>query len=157
MAFGGDVRVKVAVAAVIVRDTGPVVVFAGLLESVALTVTVAGPAVVGVPLTTQLEAVSPAGSPAVTTQVYGPVPPVTPIVALYDVPTVPFGSEERVRVTLAGSTVRLTGPVTVSVVVLESVALTVRFAVPATVGVPRTTQPEIESPAGNIPAVTVQE
>ena len=52
---------------------------------------------------------------------------------------------------------RLTGPVAVSTVLLESVAFTVMFAVPATVGVPLTTQPETLSPAGNAPAVIAQE
>jgi hypothetical protein len=43
--------------------SGPVTVSAGLLESVAMTCTVYGPAVVGVPLTTQLaDSVSPGGS-----------------------------------------------------------------------------------------------
>jgi hypothetical protein len=64
--------------------TGPVVVPVGLLESVAFTVTVDAPAVVGVPLTTQLLArANPAGSvPAVKAQLYGAVPPLTPIVPL---------------------------------------------------------------------------
>ena len=70
MAFGGELRVKIAVAGKTVTVTGPVVVAAGVLESVALTVTVADPAVVGVPLTTQLaDKVSPAGRvPAVRVQ-----------------------------------------------------------------------------------------
>ena len=70
MAFGGELRVKVAVTGNTVTVTGPVVVAAGVLESVALTVTVADPAVVGVPLTTQLaDKVSPAGRvPAVRAQ-----------------------------------------------------------------------------------------
>ena len=70
MAFGGELSVKVAVAGDTVTVTGPVVVAAGVLESVALTVTVADPAVVGVPLTTQLaDKVSPAGRvPAVRVQ-----------------------------------------------------------------------------------------
>jgi hypothetical protein len=64
--------------------SGPVVVSAGLLESVALTVMVEVPAVVGVPLTTQAaDKVSPGGKlPAVCWQVYGAVPPTTPMVAL---------------------------------------------------------------------------
>ena len=71
MAFGGELRVKVAVAGNTVTVTGPVVVAAGVLESVAFTVTVAVPAVVGVPLSTQLaDKVSPAGNvPAVRVQV----------------------------------------------------------------------------------------
>ena len=62
---------SVAVAGSTVTVTGPVVVAAGVLESVALTVMVAVPAVVGVPLTTQLaDKVSPAGKvPAVRVQV----------------------------------------------------------------------------------------
>ena len=56
----------------------------------------------------------------------------------------------------AGRTVRLTGPVVVSTGLLESVGLTVRFAVPATVGVPLTTHPEIPRPAGSVPAVIAQ-
>ena len=39
-----------------------------------------------------------------------------------------------VRTIPAGKTVRLTGPVVVSTILLESAALTVRFTVPATVG-----------------------
>jgi hypothetical protein len=81
----------------------------------------------------------------------------TPIVPVYGVPTVALGGDVRVRTTLAGNTVRLTGPVVVSTMLLESVALTIRFTVPATVGVPLTTQPEIERPAGRSPAVTRQE
>jgi hypothetical protein len=52
--LGGELRVKVAVAGNTVMVTGPVVVAAGVLESVALTVTVVVPAVVGVPVITQL-------------------------------------------------------------------------------------------------------
>ena len=56
----------------------------------------------------------------------------------------------------AGKTVKLTGPLVVSTVLLESVALTIRLAVPATVGVPLTTQPETVRPAGSVPAVIAQ-
>jgi hypothetical protein len=71
VAFGGELSVSVAVAGSTVTVTGPVVVACGVLESVALTVMVAVPAVVGVPLTTQLaDRVSPAGKvPAVRVQV----------------------------------------------------------------------------------------
>jgi cation transporter-like permease len=71
VAFGGELRVKVAVAGNTVTVTGPVLVAAGVLESVALTVMVVDPAVVGVPLITQLaDKLSPAGSvPAVRLQV----------------------------------------------------------------------------------------
>ena len=71
MAFGGELRVKMAVAGNTVTVTGPVLVAAGVLESVALTVMVVDPAVVGVPLITQLaDKLSPVGSvPAVRLQV----------------------------------------------------------------------------------------
>ncbi len=61
---------------------GLVVLCAGLLESVARTVGVLIPAMVGVPLTTQFAAnARPAGKePDTTEQLYGPVPPVTPTV-----------------------------------------------------------------------------
>jgi hypothetical protein len=49
--------------------------------------------------------------------------------------------------------VMLSGPEVVCGGVPESVALTVRFEVPATVGVPLTTQPERLRPAGRVPAV----
>jgi cation transporter-like permease len=60
-----------AVAGNTVTVTGPVLVAAGVLESVALTVMVVDPAVVGVPVITQLaDKLSPAGSvPAVRLQV----------------------------------------------------------------------------------------
>jgi hypothetical protein len=61
--------------------TGLLLVLAGFAESVALTVMVEVPAVVGVPVSEQLLfRVSPAGSDPVTNvQVYGAVPPVTPM------------------------------------------------------------------------------
>ena len=66
-----------------VMVSGPVVVSTGLAESVAFTVIVDAPAVVGVPLTTQPFSVRPAGSvPFVIEQEYGETPPLTPIVAV---------------------------------------------------------------------------
>ena len=57
---------------------------AGWLESVACTVSVEEPAVVGVPVSLQsLFRLNPAGTvPATRVQVYGAVPPATPIVPL---------------------------------------------------------------------------
>jgi hypothetical protein len=71
-------------AGAMVRLTGPLVVLAGAPASVALTVRFAVPATVGVPLTTQpAPRARPAGSvPFVMVQLYGGVPPLTPIVAL---------------------------------------------------------------------------
>jgi len=55
--------------------------------------------------------------------------------------------------------VKLTGPTVVSCGLLESVALTVRFTVPAAVGVPLTRQPAEVSmrPAGSVPVTIMQE
>ena len=69
----------------------------------------------------------------------------------------PFGREDKVKLRVDGAMVRLTGPLVVSTGVLESVAFTAMVAVPATVGVPLTTQPETVSPAGSAPAVIAQE
>jgi hypothetical protein len=61
VAFGGELRVSEPAAATVMLS-GPVMVNAGLLESVALTVKADVPAVVGVPLTAQLaDRLSPAG------------------------------------------------------------------------------------------------
>jgi len=114
------------------------------------------PAAVGVPLTVQPVNVRPAGSaPAVTEQVYGAVPPVTPITWLYGVPTEPFGRLVRDRES-PDEIVMLTGPVVLSCGVDASVTCTVRPAVPAVVGVPLTVQPVSVRPAGSVPAVTEQ-
>lgn len=71
MPLGRDDTVSVRGAVVTVTVTGPVEVAGGLLESVAFTVMLVVPPVVGVPLMTQpLPRVSPAGSdPAVMEQV----------------------------------------------------------------------------------------
>jgi hypothetical protein len=63
-------KVRVSALGLIVRTTGLVAVLIGLVESVAFTVTLVVPAVVGVPVITQpAPRVSPAGSvPAVIVQ-----------------------------------------------------------------------------------------
>jgi len=70
-----------------------------------------------------------------------------------------LGSVDTVSANDAGSMVKLTGPTVVSCGLLESVALTVRFTVPATVGVPLTRQPAEVSmrPAGSVPVTIMQE
>ncbi len=79
--FCGDESVNVpAGLELITMVAGPEPVFCGLLPSVAVTVTVVEPAVVGVPVMLQLEAVRPAGNAPEIVQVYGAVPPLTPIV-----------------------------------------------------------------------------
>jgi hypothetical protein len=62
VAGGGEVIVSVADAGLMTSVTGPVVVSAGVLESVAFTVRGVLPDAVGVPLIVQLEIVSPAGN-----------------------------------------------------------------------------------------------
>jgi hypothetical protein len=69
--------------------------------------------------------------------------------------TVPGGGDEIVS-DPAGFIVMLTGPVVVFFGLLESVAVIVRSAVPATDGVPLTRQPVIDKPAGNVPPTTTQ-
>lgn len=65
--FGGALRIRLPTAGLIVKDTGPVWVAFGLLESVAVTVRLEVPEVVGVPVIKQLLAaeLSPAGSPVI--------------------------------------------------------------------------------------------
>ena len=78
----GKVPVITSGAGAIVIVSLPLVLCAGLPESVTFTVIVELPAAVGVPLTVHPVRVSPAGSVPVIEQLYGTVPPVAPIVAL---------------------------------------------------------------------------
>jgi hypothetical protein len=74
--LGSVPSVRTTAAGPTVSVTEPVFVVVGLPESVAVTVSVDVPAVVGVPLIVQPEDVNPAGSPVIV-QMYGAVPPVT--------------------------------------------------------------------------------
>jgi hypothetical protein len=138
-----------------VRLTGPLVVPVGLLESVALTVRFAVPGAVGVPLTTQpAPRARPAGRvPAVIVQEYGDVPPLTPIVASYGMPVVPFGSEVTVSISGVADvpTVMLKEPVALAPT--ESCACAVKGDVPCVVGTPEMTPVEGDrvSPVGSEP------
>ena len=145
-----------------VRVTGPLVLCFGLELSVTLTVRLAVPGIVGVPLTVQPFRVNPAGSvPLVIVQLYGVVPPLIPNAAEYGVPVAPFG---RVPASVSCPPpppevmVRLSNPLVLCCGVELSVTLTVIFDVPAVVGVPLTVQPTGVSvnPAGSVPAVIVQ-
>ena len=70
VAGGGEVITNVVVAGLMTRVTGPVVVSAGVLESVAFTVNVVLPDTAVVPEMVQLEIVRPVGNvPAVIRQV----------------------------------------------------------------------------------------
>ena len=142
----------------IVRLTGPLTLCFGFELSVTLTVRFAVPATVGVPLTVHPLSVKPAGSvPVVTLQLYGDVPPLTPITALYATPTVPFGKLVEVRINDPGVTiVKLSVPLALSFGLELSVTLTVTLETPAVVGVPLTVHPVSVRPAGSVPAVILQ-
>jgi hypothetical protein len=157
--FGRLVRVSVnPPVGSIVRLTGPLTLCFGFDASVAWMVMFEVPAVVGVPLTVQPVSVRPAGrAPPVTVQVYGAVPPVTPIVLVYGTPTKPFGRLANVSVRFPGVViVKLNGPLTLCCGVELSVTCSVRFEIPAAVGVPLIVQPFCVNPAGNVPTVVVQ-
>ena len=69
----------------------------------------------------------------------------------------PFGRSVVVTTSAAGAIVILSSPVAVRAGLLESVTFTVNGEIPATVGVPLTTQPApMVNPAGSVPRVTVQ-
>jgi hypothetical protein len=138
---------------------GPVLLAGGLPESVTVTGTVVLPDDVGVPVIVHVLEFSarPGGNAAVIVHVYGPVPPVMPIGPVYGTLIVPAGGDVITIGDDAGLMVKLTGPVVLSWVGLESVAITVRFTVLATVGVPWTVQPVKVSPACRVPLVIVQE
>jgi len=131
-------------------------VFTGLLESVTITVRVEEPATVGVPVTVHPVSVSPAGSvPELIEQVYGVVPPLASMVALYATPTVPFGSV-FVSVRAAGLMTMVSGPEVVWDGAPLSSTFTVTVELPAVVGVPLTLHPLSARPAGRVPEVIVQ-
>jgi hypothetical protein len=85
------------------------------------------------------------------------VPPLTPILPLYGVPTVPAGGELRTRTPTAGLMVIETGPVVMLAGLDESETCSVIVLVPATVGVPDTVQLLArDKPAGSDPPVCTQ-
>ena len=131
------------------------VAFAELL-SVTCTVNVAVPAADGVPpmLPAALR-VSPAGSaPVAIVQVYPTVPPLAVRVCWYAVPTTPAGSDEVPMVSPTPTTI---DKLAVALAELLSVTCTVKFAVPAAVGVPPMLPLALSaSPAGSAPVVIVQ-
>ena len=133
-----------------------VAVSAGTLESVALTVKLDVPAVVGVPVMLPLAAnANPVGSaPAETDQVIGVAPPVDCSVALYAELTIPFGSV--VVVTFTGAGLILMLRLAVAVRLNASFTCTVKFEVPYAVGVPEIVFPERVRPVGRVPAVMLQ-
>lgn len=97
------------VVAEIVNDRFTDLVCTGFPESVTVNVSAVALAVaVGVPAIAPVEAFSarPVGSvPDVSVQIYGVAPPVATSVALYAVPTWPFGSEVVVIANVTGGVV----------------------------------------------------
>jgi len=131
-------------------------------ESVTCTVKLDEPALVGVPLivppTLKLR---PAGNaPEVTVHEYGVVPPVAARVNEYAVPTIPFGTEAVVIVSVGALALMLmeNGLVAFCTGEEESVTCTVKLDWPAPVGVPLIVPFLLKlRPAGNAPDVTVHE
>jgi hypothetical protein len=117
-----------------------------------LTVRIALPAVVGVPLTTHPVRLRPSGNAPVIEQLYGEVPPFAVIVELYATPTVPFGNV-LVMFRALGAITIVSLALMLCVGLLESVTFTVTVELPAVVGVPLTAQPVRLRPAGSVPAV----
>lgn len=154
MPAAGAVRDNVTAVLIVIGNV-PDLVACGELESFAVTLIVVVPLVVGVPVIEQLfvAELRPAGR-LVIVQLYGPVPPLTPTLLLYGVPTVPFAAGPvKVSTTGAALTTRVTGPFLVKAGLLESVAVTCRVEVPATVGVPVIRQLLAFRPAGR-PVIT---
>jgi len=102
--------------------------------------------------------VRPAGSePETTVQVYGAVPPVTPMVPVYGTLTVAGGGDVMVSVAIGACTVTVTVSVAVLAGFAESVAVTPTDVVPAVCGVPVMLQSAFSvRPAGMEPEATVQ-
>lgn len=153
-------EVIVSVAELTVMLSAFVAVCAGEPESVPFTVKLLVPAVVGIPVIAPVAAFkfNPAGkAPVVIDHVTAPVPPVAPSVVLYAVPTVPFG-RLVVETASAALIVIVSALVTVCAGEPESVAFTVKFAVPAAVGVPVMAPVAAFkfNPAGNAPDGMVQ-
>ena len=124
-------------------------------ESVAFTVNVLEPAIVGVPENTPaLLMVTPAGrAPAEIDQVTGGVPPLKDIAALYAAPTVPLGNDAVVICSGGGLTTSVKARC--AVWAAASVTRMVTPKLPALAGVP-VMEPLVLKlrPPGNAPAIT---
>lgn len=124
----------------------------------AWTVKLEVPAVVGVPLIVPLPLkANPAGKlPEETLHVMVPAPPLDARVVLYAVLTKPLGREVEVMTSLE-LMVMVNACLAVWGGVLESVAVTVKFVVPAAVGVPEMSPESLRvNPPGRFPVVTRQ-
>jgi hypothetical protein len=153
---GSDVVVIVRAGGATVIESGLVAVL--LAESLTWTVKLDVPAVVGVPEMAEPFSVSPAGSvPEAIDQMFPPAPPVELKVAEYGVPTVAGGSEDVVIASagVAGAAIAIESGL-LAVAFDESVTWTVKFDVPADVGVPEIVEPLSVRPAGSDPAGMLQ-
>jgi hypothetical protein len=129
----------------------------GVPESVAVTVTFAVAAAVGVPeIVPELLRFRPAGKlPVVTVQVIAPDPPVACKVVEYALLTMPVGTEVVV-IASSGLMVMPSGCVAESAVGAESATFTVNVDAPAVVGVPEIFPAASARPAGRDPEATLQ-
>jgi len=134
-----------------------------VLLSVALTVKLATPAAVAVPVIAPVLAlrVRPAGNALTEIEyVYGAVPPLALTLCVYETPVVGAGSVDGVTATVAEATVTEYACVPLKgepVPVEESIALMVKLAAPPAVGVP-VIAPVVEfsvRPAGRTPDETL--
>ena len=153
--FGNDDVETVSVAGLMVIVSEAVAVRDAL--SVTRTVNVLDPAAVGVPAMVAPVSVSPAGSvPLASDQAYGKLPPDAASDCEYAVPTVPAGRVDVVTVNEGAAAIVMENP-WVSFPPVLSVTLTVKFAFPATVGVPLITPDEDRVKlAGKLPPEIVQ-
>ncbi len=125
------------------------------LPSTTWTVKFAVPAVVGVPpMVPEALRVRPAGgAPAVRVHVYPPVPPAAARDCEYATPTTPPGSDDVLTLSPAVTAI---DSCAVAFAELPSTTWTVKFAVPAVVGVPPMVPEALRvRPAGGAPAVMV--
>ena len=130
----------------------------GVPESLARTVKLEAPAVVGVPaIAPEPFMDNPAGKvPLLTLQVMVPTPPLDCRLALYAVLTTPLGRAVVVMASL-GLIVMLSDWFTVCGGVPESVAVAVKLVAPAAVGVPEISPAPLKfNPPGKLPLVTLQ-
>ena len=148
-------------AAIVIDRAWSAVSAVGVVESVARTVKLDVPALVGVPEMTPVVPFSdspPGNVPLTIVQLIGAFPPDEERVCVYAEFTTPFGAELVVTSKLAAmAMLRLCVSVSAVGLVL-SVARTEKFDVPAEVGVPDITPaPLSESPAGRLPLSSVQD
>jgi hypothetical protein len=158
MPFGSDAVVIDRVGAIVTENCLVALKCVGLVASVTVTLTVAAPAALGIPVIAPVEGSidNPAGRP-VAVQAYGVMPPEAASGPLYTEPTTPFGSAAVVIVS-PGAIVTKNCLVPLKCVgLVASVTVTLTVAAPAALGVPLITPVarSIVNPAGRPVAVHV--